>query len=238
DFFLEDAGIWCHIGKDGWLQEVAFWEFFWAFATGDQTGFILPNLDIGPDFVEVLWVDQGANFGLRVVWHPDFDVGGLGCVAFDEFVVDAALDQDAGAGGAAFTVEGEHTEDGRVDGFFDVCVFEDDGWGFAAQLHGQALEVWGSVGHDDLAGAGFTGERDQWDIWVFDQRVTGVAFFAVTVDHVEHTCWQAGFFKDAWPQACRQRSELGWFQDNGVSGCKCWTKFPGFQHERGVPRGD
>src|SRR5699024_3935677 len=105
DFFLEDAGIWCHISKDGWLQEVAFWEFFWTLATGDQTGFILPNLDIRPDLVEVLWVDQGANFGLRIVWHTDSDVGCLCCVAFDELVVDAALSQDTGAGGAAFTVE-------------------------------------------------------------------------------------------------------------------------------------
>src|SRR5699024_7672085 len=25
DFFLEDAGIWCNIGEDGWLQEVSCW---------------------------------------------------------------------------------------------------------------------------------------------------------------------------------------------------------------------
>src|SRR5699024_9065842 len=164
-----DASIWGNVGEHGWLQEVAFWEFFRTVPTCDQTGFFFPDLYIGPDFVEVFWVNQGTDFGLGIVWHTDFDVSGLGCVAFDEFVVDAALNEDAGACGATFTVEGEHPKDGRVDGLFDVGVFEDHCRGFTAQLHGKPLEIRGRIRRDDLTGAGLTGKRDEWNIWVLDQ---------------------------------------------------------------------
>src|SRR5699024_8076770 len=95
DFFLEDACIWGNIGEDGWLQEVSFWEFFRTVTTGYQACFFFTDLHVGPDLVEVLWVDQGTDFGFRIAWQTNFDVGGLGCVALDEFVIDAALNQDA-----------------------------------------------------------------------------------------------------------------------------------------------
>src|SRR5690625_3586418 len=75
-------------------------------------------------------------------------------------------------------------------------------------------------------------------MWVFDQRVTGETFFTVTIDHVEDTNWQASFFKDAWPQGGRQRSEFCWLEHHGVPCGNGRTKFPGFQHEWCVPRGD
>src|SRR5699024_3987953 len=154
DLFLEDAGVRGDVSKYCWLQEVSFREFFRALATGNQAGFFFADLDIGPNFVKMFWVNQSTDFGLWIGWETNFDVGSLSCVALDEFIVNNALDQDTGAGGAAFTVEGEHTEDRGVDGVVQVSIFEDDGWRFAAQLHGQALEVWGGVSHDDLTGTG------------------------------------------------------------------------------------
>ena len=238
DFFLEDACRWIHVDKHGWLHEVALWEFCRALATGGQLGFLLADLDVGGDLLVVLWVDQCTNFGGWIGRKANLDALSLSCVALDELVVDAALDQDAGTSGATLAVKGEYTEDGGIDSCVQVGIVEDDRRGLAAEFHRQALEVRRCVAENDLAGAGFAGERNQWHVWVLDQWVTSVAFFAEAVDQVEYALWQASFLKDASPQLSGQRSELCWLEHNGVTGSQSRCKLPGLQHERRVPWGN
>ncbi|MCY1242764.1 hypothetical protein D9M72_557490 [compost metagenome] len=57
-------------------------------------------------------MDQGTHLGLGVMGIADDDVLGAGGVLFAELVVDGPFNQDAGACGAAFAVEGEDAEQG------------------------------------------------------------------------------------------------------------------------------
>src|SRR5699024_9878016 len=94
DLFLDDEARRGDVSKYCWLQEVSFREFFRALATGNQAGFFFADLDIGPNFVKMFWVNQSTDFGLWIGWETNFDVGSLSCVALDEFIVNTALDQD------------------------------------------------------------------------------------------------------------------------------------------------
>src|SRR5690625_4320132 len=91
DFFLEASCRWIHVDKHGWLHEVALWEFCGALTTGVQLRFLLADLDVRGDLLVVLWVDQCTDFGGWVRRQANLDALSLGCIALDEFVVDAAL---------------------------------------------------------------------------------------------------------------------------------------------------
>lgn len=72
----------------------------------------------------MLLADERANLGVRIgrVAHAQA-VGALG-KAFDELRVDALLDEDARAGGAAFAVDGEDGKQGGVQRALNVRVFK------------------------------------------------------------------------------------------------------------------
>src|SRR5699024_3868644 len=118
DFFLEDACFWVHVNEDSGLDEVALWELFRTLAASNQLGFLLTNLDVGGDLFVVLWVNQCADLGLRIGRQTNHDAFCLRCVALDELVVAAALNQDACTSGATLTVKGADTEDGGIDSCF------------------------------------------------------------------------------------------------------------------------
>lgn len=75
----------------------------------------------------MLRVHERTDLGFGVVRVADHDLSGWFGVAFDEFVVDRAFDEDTAAGGAAFTVEGEHAEQRGVERGVQVGVGEHDG---------------------------------------------------------------------------------------------------------------
>ena len=151
----------------------------------------------------MLRVDEGADLGLGIVGVADDDVLRAGGVLFAEFVVDGALHQDAGAGGAAFPVEGEDTEQGRIDRGVQVGVGEHDARGLAAELHGQALEVGGGVAEDRLARWWSRPVKEiSGHVRVLDQGVAG--FLAEAVDQVEHAVGQAGVLEDLRPRGRRR----------------------------------
>jgi hypothetical protein len=83
-----------------------------AAAAGQEPAFGLADLHVGGHLFVVLGVDQGTDLGLGVVRIADHDVLCAGGVLFAELVIDGAFDEDAGAGGAALAVEGEHAEQG------------------------------------------------------------------------------------------------------------------------------
>src|SRR5690606_6815883 len=165
---------------------------------------------------EVVRVHQGANFGLRIAWQANADVLGALRELGNEIIVDIALYQHAGAGGAALAVQREDTEDGGIQGCFQISVGEDDCWGLAAQFQGQALELRGCSGGDGGAGGGVAGEGNQWHIRVLDQVVAGNG--TGTEDQVEDAFWKAGLAEDFWPQSCGERGVACRLQDYRVSG--------------------
>src|SRR5699024_10930422 len=80
--------------------------------------------------------------------------------------------------------------------------------------HRETFEEGSGVTEDDLAGRGFTGEGDEGDVRVLDQRITGV--LTEPVDEVEDPSGQSGFFEYACPQRGRERSELRGLEHDGV----------------------
>ena len=72
----------------------------------------------------MLLADERANLGVRIgrVAHAQA-AGALG-KALDEFRVDALLDEDARARGAALAVDGEDGEQGGVQRALDIRVFK------------------------------------------------------------------------------------------------------------------
>ena len=72
----------------------------------------------------MLLANQCANLGVRIgrIAHAQA-VGALG-EAFDEFRVDALLDENARARGAALAVDGEDGEQGGVQRALNVGIFK------------------------------------------------------------------------------------------------------------------
>jgi hypothetical protein len=240
DFLLEDPGVGCNVGEHRGRDVVAVVEpcgqVLRPAAAGKEPAFGLADLHVGSHLFVVFRVDQGAHLGLGVVRVAHHDVFGPGRVLLAELVVDCAFHEDAGTRGAAFPIEGKDTEQSGIDGGVQVGVSEHDARGLSAQLHGQALEVLGRVPEDGLPGGGLSGEGDQRNVRVPDQRVAG--FLAQAVDQVEDAVWQAGFLEDGGPQRGGQWGEFGGFEDHRVSRGEGGGELPGLEHERGVPRRD
>lgn len=158
-------------------------------AAGDEPGLLAPVQDV-QDVQDVLQdapvmveVDQRADLCGRVGGRPDAQTGGaLGDTA-RELLVQRALYEHPGPGGAALPVEGEHAEHDRVDRGLDVGVGEDDDGGLAAQFHGRGLQAVGAGTQDVAAGGGRAGEGDQRDTGVIDERLTRLRAGAVQDVH-------------------------------------------------------
>ena len=97
---------------------------------------------------ELLAVDQRAELGGRIKGIADLDGGGALDQAFDELVVDIALNQQARAGIAALPVEAEDHERNRVERAFEVGIIEDDHRALAAELEMHPLQARRSLRHD------------------------------------------------------------------------------------------
>src|SRR5690606_39931036 len=134
DLLWEDAGGGGHVDEHGGGQVVALRQVGRAGPAGGQGGLVLAGLHVAHHPLVVLGVDQGADLGGGVGGGPDLDVLGPLHVPGDEVVVDGAVDQDAGGGGAPLPVEGEDPEEGGVQRGLQVGVGEDDRRGLAPQL--------------------------------------------------------------------------------------------------------
>src|SRR5581483_9566510 len=116
--------------------------------------------------------------------------------AIAEDVIDGALDDGAGAGGALLAVEAEGRGDHAVDGAVHIAVGGDDDGVLAAHLEDGALdEALARLGargalvdlQADLFGAG---EGDEVDLGAFDEEAAG---FGTALQEVDHAVGEAGF---------------------------------------------
>ena len=105
--------------------------------------------------------------------------------------------------------------------FLQIGVREDDGAGFAAELHQHGLEGLAGGGGDDAADVGAAGEIDLLDGGVLDQQGgDGRGVLGAVREHVEAAGGQAGFLEDGADGPVAARGELGRFEDGGVARCE------------------
>src|SRR6266852_2871175 len=81
-------------------------------------------------------------------------------VAFDEFVVDTLLHDDATGRGAALAGGAESAPESAFDGEVEVGIVEHDHGVLAAEFQGTMLKGFGGGGADDAAHFGRAGQRD------------------------------------------------------------------------------
>ena len=202
-------------------------------AAGQQgRPFFHPEADIAGDFFPVLRADQRPHLGVGIlrIAHAQA-VGALG-ETFDEFRVDALLNEDARTGGAAFAVDREDGEQRGVERPLDVGVFKDQHRRLAAQFHGEFLQP--GAFDDAAAGGGAAGEGDRAYVFMAHQRVAGGG--AVALHHVQHPGRNAGLQRQLAQAIGGQRRQFGHLQHRGVAQRQARRGFPGGGHERHVPR--
>ncbi len=111
--------------------------------------------------------------------------------SFDDLVVDAFVNHEAGPGAAALALVEEDGAGGSGDGFVEIGVGEDDGWAFAAEFEGDLLEVSGGGLDDEAADFGRSGEGDLVDEGVSGERSSGA--FAESGEDVDDAFGESGF---------------------------------------------
>jgi len=152
----------------------------------------------------------------------------------DQFVLDALVHDDAGAGVTGFSrVVVDAPGDARGSRF-DVGVHHHHVRALAAALEGDALHVrFAGIAQHQLADLGGAGEAHHVDIAMERQRFAGL--FAITRDDIQHTRRQAGFAAQLTQADRREGRLLGGFQDHGVTGEKCRSELPRADDERVIP---
>lgn len=240
DLLLGDAHAVVHVGEHRGLDELPLAQVRRQAgrtlqAAGHQGGaFLEADADVAGDLVVVGLGDHRADLGLRVLRIADDQAPGARGELGDELRVDALLDEDATAGGAALAVQREDGEQRGVQRPLEVGVFEDQHRRLAAQFHRVFLDP-GRL-HDPSPGGGAAGEGHRAHVAVADQRVAGAG--AVALNHVEHPRRNARLVHQAAQLVGGQRRQLGHLQHRRVAQRQARRGLPGGGHERYVPRRD
>ena len=142
-------------------------------AASEEAALRLADLHVGGHLLEVLGVHQCTDLGLGVVRVADHDGPRPRGVLLAELLVHGTLHEDAGSGGAALPIEGEHPEQGRIDRGIDVGVREHDAGRLPSELHRESLEVGRGVPEDRLTRGGLAREGDQGHVGVLHEGVPG-----------------------------------------------------------------
>ncbi len=233
DLLLHDLHVGADVGEDGGLDEVALVAV--ALAAGlDLGALLLAGLDVAHDAVVLQLADLGTLEGLLVKGVAD-GVGGRALLeGLEELVVDALLDEDAGAGAAALAVVEVDAKVDPGDGGLDVGVVEDNVGGLAAELEGDLLEVGrGSSLENGAADEGRAGEGDLVNVHV--GRDGGTGGLAETGDQVEDTSGEAGLLDELSKDEGREGGLLRSLHDNGVASGQSRTNLPREHEKREVP---
>ena len=126
---------------------------------------------------------------------------------------------------------------GPRDGLVEISVIQDDVRALSSEFQGHILQVaLRSVLLDLPANDRRTSERDLIDIHVLRDRSTGS--LSVAIDDVYDTRWEASLVEELCDAKSRERRELRWLEDDGVSGRECGAKLPGEHEEREIPGND
>ena len=210
-----------------------------AAAELDLRPLLLAGLDVAEHALLLVAGDEGAHRCPRIEGVAR-DIGRLAQLLefFDEFVVDAGVDEESRAGVAHLALIAEDTADSVLYGRVEVLdVGHDDLRGLAATLGGHALLVrLAGVDHHELADFDRPGERDLVDIHVQAQGFSSL--FAKAVDHVEHPRRPAGLHEQLGHEQGAQRGLLGGLEHHRIAGGQRRRHLPGRHHQRVVPRHD
>jgi hypothetical protein len=255
DLLLHDLHVFCDVGEDGGLDEVALVTLALAASLDGGTG-VLACLDVPGDkgqFNSSVRNDDKANL-LHDAVELDLgnlraleSVGGEGvannvllCALLEllhEVVVDALLDVDTSSGAASLAVVEEDTKVDPRDGVVNVSVLEDDVGRLATELEGDLLQVGRGGGLEDCAADdGGTGEGDLVDVHVRGKR--GTSDLTETGDDVDNTRGEASLLDECGSDETTKRGLFGGLQDDCVTASNGRADLP-CPHEQGeVPGND
>jgi hypothetical protein len=176
DFFLLQLRLRRNVGNHRGLDEVAFPASVSAFAAGEEASVFLALLDVFENRIHRAFVDDRAHGG---VFGDVADVNFFDArfQLFEEFIVDALVDNGARAGGTLLSLKSERRLCHAFDRGVDVGVGVDDDGVFAAHLKNRALDpdLAGSLRGRDFvdvqANFARTGESDVARLGMRDHRV-------------------------------------------------------------------
>lgn len=139
DFFVDDGYVVVVIGEYGWCDVGVIVECFigYVFVVVQQVSFLcFVGFDV-VEYVFYVWeVDQWVEVGVFVLWVVEMDV----LYVFQYFGFEVSLlgmvDEYLGVVGVDLVGVEEVGYDGDVGGVVEVCVGEDDQWGFVVQFYG------------------------------------------------------------------------------------------------------
>ena len=235
NLLLHDLHVVADVGEDGGLDKVALVAVAVA-ANLDGGALLLAALDVAHDAVKLDLADLGALEGVLGEGIADLVLLGTLLEGLEELVVDALLDEDAGAGAAALAVVEVDAKVDPRDGLLDVGVVEDNVGRLAAELERHLLEVGGGGGlHDGAADDGRASKGNLVNVHV--RREGGAGDLAEAGQQVVDTGGEAGLLDEVGEDEGRQRRLLGSLHDDGVASGQRRANLPR-EHEEGEVPGD
>ncbi len=156
NLFLSDAHLVADSRDERWSEIVSVPEVGRSVAAyGDRCAFLSCDIHVAAHTLPVVGVNQRANFRLRVPRVSNADGFHASFKCADELVIDALLNKQSRACGAAFAVQGIDLKDCAVESSFKVCVIKNNRRRLAAELHRKSLQRIRAVANDFFAGRGF-----------------------------------------------------------------------------------
>ncbi len=111
----------------------------------------LADAHVAHHLVEMTWMDQRADFRVRVEWIADLDpLDPLG-QSRGELIIDPALDEQAAAGGAALAVQAVDHKNDCVERAIEVGIGEQDHGILPAELKMDAFQRRRALRHNQAA---------------------------------------------------------------------------------------
>src|SRR5690606_22565552 len=163
------------------------------------------------------------------------NLGAMGQFA-GEAVVDAALDDDAAAGGAALAGGIKSALNGAIERYFEVGIVEYDQRVLAAQFELHLFLPGGRLFKHLAAGGQRAGEGNGFDARVFDEG--GAYHRAASHDQAEHAGGQAAAADDLGQRPGRTRDQVGRLEHHAVAVGQGGRDLPGGNGDWKVPGRD
>src|SRR5699024_10777308 len=189
NLFLAHAHVIVSLSQHGGLEEISWQSNIGALtAVAKGCTFIDANVDIRLDLFQLGLECQWTKLSLILERVADDDGRGSLSHAFYEFIVDAAVCEDAATCNASLAGSGEDTGDYTYRGVGDVGIVEDNVRALAAKLEGRADKTGRGLGSDRCAGCSRPSKGNLRELSAANQR--GACFPTQTSNHVDYTCWE------------------------------------------------
>src|SRR5437762_4420018 len=139
DLFLRDAGLRGNVGNYGGLDVVAAIRITDHISAIDQVALALADVDVLEDRLHGAFAYDRSH-SLVLSGLADFDLGDAVFEALEEHVIDALVDDGAGAGGALLSAEAEGRDSNTFNRSVEVGIVADDNRILAAHFEDGALD--------------------------------------------------------------------------------------------------